>query len=195
MRDSTWSYIPGKPITKREDLPKPIVTKKIDPEQQEFINKKFWALKYDGDFNELVSIKSKGEIRRKAQEHMRQLFELRTRLLLFGGAEVCLPAIEEDIHWLLNFGEIWLPKNHKHIKGIPSNCHANAAKLWDKDREKYRIATGYYLHDDGMWRQHSWCLEKQPKQTRVVETTEVGVLYFGVAKSPQLCEEFLHWNL
>ena len=57
----------------------------------------------------------------------------------------------------------------------PSQCHRNAAKLWYDSESVIRIASGYALSEDGIWRQHSWGIDGE----RIVETTAERSLYFG----------------
>lgn len=87
-----------------------------------------------------------------------RLFELRTKLLDFAGEAVCLPAYEEDLNNLLNYGQFWIGNNVKFMKGEPCRCHANASNLWEQNKDNTVICTGYALSSDGMWRQHSWLL-------------------------------------
>lgn len=67
-------------------------------------------------------------------------------------------------------------------RGRSGECHVNTALLWKISSGRIAIATGYLI-DDGMWRQHSWGLERVNARSgprlRVVETTEPAVAYFG----------------
>jgi hypothetical protein len=62
-------------------------------------------------------------------------------------------------------------------RGMPSECHANTALMFVRSKGAVRIAFGYALSDDGLWRQHSWGVDA--KDGRVFETTERRVRYFG----------------
>ena len=55
----------------------------------------------------------------------------------------------------------------------------------------YRVCTGYALSDDGMWRQHSWCIDKRPRTTKIIETTEPRVLYFGYVLNDEETKRFI----
>jgi hypothetical protein len=69
----------------------------------------------------------------------------------------------------------------------PSMCHGNALGLWLASGGGVRVATGYALSDDGLWRQHSWALV----DGRLVETTPCPRLrYFGFELSHAEAEEF-----
>jgi hypothetical protein len=50
-------------------------------------------------------------------------------------------------------------------------------QLWDEKPKTYKIATGWALSTDGIWRQHTWLLKK----TGIFETTSYRLLYYGYA--------------
>ena len=110
---------------------------------------------------------------------MRQLADI---LLAAAGEHACFAHVEDDLALLERYGEFWMGRGIRMNRGDPNRCHDNALFCWDANRTLLRPATGYYLYDDGCWRQHSWCvtLGTAGKGGRVVETTEKGVLYFGV---------------
>lgn len=115
---------------------------------------------------------------------------LKQRLLDAAGFAVCLHQ-EEDLPFLLSRGEFYRGYNSRTMRGQNCRCHANSAALWDVNRSKLRIVTGYALSRDGMWRCHSWCIDKDDK---VIETTEKRVLYYGYPMTPAEAEEFLDNN-
>ena len=124
---------------------------------------------------------------------------LEIELLAFAGDRVCLPrGGETDEKKLLAHGECWYPIGVKLMVGEQSQCHRNSALMWEANRDKVRIATGYALSDDGIWRQHSWCVtcdrRSGSRGGRVVETTEKRLLYFGVCLSDELADDFLYAN-
>ena len=123
-----------------------------------------------------------------------KLFELKARLLEFAGDAVCLPPDEEDLNELLNYGQFWIGNNIKMMKGIPSQCHYNASRLWEQNKDKCHICTGYALSSDGMWRQHSWCIWNKARSNQIVETTEPRILYYGFVMTTEQCEEFAYNN-
>ena len=109
------------------------------------------------------------------------MFRLRDGLIALGGSEACLPSLEEDLEKIFTRGQLWTGYGAKLMAGRPSQCHENACLLWEQNQDKLCLATGYYLSGDGMWRQHSWCVQpgKRGGNARVIETTEVAQLYFG----------------
>jgi hypothetical protein len=56
--------------------------------------------------------------------------------------------------------------------------HDNAFAFWEKKPERYMVVTGYGLSKDGIWRPHSWCIDR--KTGKIIETTERRTKYFGV---------------
>lgn len=109
------------------------------------------------------------------------LYELRDGLIKLGGEAACLPWIEEDIDKLMTRGQLWTGSNLKMAKGKNSQCHYNSGLLWEANQEKdLFIATGYALSEEGgLWRQHSWCVQKKARSMQIIETTEPRALYFG----------------
>jgi hypothetical protein len=101
-------------------------------------------------------------------------------LLQHDGIRVCVPFTESppSCSWLCVEGQLISADGARRRKGRQSECHGNSARLWQKYPHKYRLVTGYGLSaDDGMWRRHSWLLDKSE---RVIETTEARCLYYGV---------------
>jgi hypothetical protein len=62
--------------------------------------------------------------------------------------------------------------------GEPSACHPNAAMMFVRSRRRVRIASGYALSADGLWRQHSWGVDVE--DGRIIETTERRLRYYGI---------------
>lgn len=124
-----------------------------------------------------------------------RLFLLKKRLLDFAGDAVCLPAYEPDLENILEYGQFWLGYNAERKPGENCHCHSNSARLWEVNRDKTVICTGYALSADGMWRQHSWLIHTKPRSNRVVETTRPRILYYGFAMTPEMCEEFADKNI
>lgn len=123
-----------------------------------------------------------------------RLFDLRKKLLDFAGEAVCLPAIEEDIDYILNYGQFWVGNNIKLMLGEPSHCHSNSCNLWEQNKDKTRICTGYALSDDGMWRQHSWLIWHKDRSNQIVETTVKRIAYYGFAMPYDMCQQFADDN-
>ena len=125
----------------------------------------------------------------------RRLFDLKERLLSFAGEAVCLTACEPDLENIMDYGQFWLGYNAKKKRGEDCHCHSNSAMLWEVNKDKTVICTGYALSADGMWRQHSWLIHTKPRSNRVVETTRPRILYYGFAMTPEMCEEFADKNI
>ena len=118
------------------------------------------------------------------------LYDLRDRLISFGGESVCMTFGEPDVKEILQFGQLWADPNPVIIRGEECRCHENALRLMRFSNGARRLCTGYALSDDGMWRQHSWCIEKRPRTVRIVETTEERVMYFGYVLSDKDVRRF-----
>ncbi|MCD8084592.1 MAG: hypothetical protein LUE86_14065 [Clostridiales bacterium] len=139
---------------------------------------------------------STGYRRNDITPEMRKMFTLRDRLLAFGGSEACLPIRDQDYDALMEYGQVWI--GHQHItlrKGVPSRCHENSCYQWLKYRNQntgtFGIATGYALSQDGMWRQHSWCILKKPRSYRIIETTERRELYYGFCMTGEIAQKWV----
>jgi len=122
------------------------------------------------------------------------LAALRVKLLELGGHTVCLLQ-EEDLDKIISRGEMFKGRGSLMMKGRPSQCHANSAELWNVNKNKVEIVTGYALSLDedglGVWRQHSWLVTKEG---RVVETTTKRKTYFGFRMTTVEAEEFYYNN-
>ena len=102
--------------------------------------------------------------------------ELRRRLLAIGGNRVCLQVPDLDLPALLSRGRDFPTEGVRRRRLERNQCHRNVATLWCNAPGRVRIATGYALSDDGLWRQHSWAV----KGGRVIETTERRTAYHGI---------------
>lgn len=131
----------------------------------------------------------------KEKAEMTGLLTLHDKLLSFGGEEVLMPSIEEDLEAILERGQFFHGDHVHMMPGEPSQCHHNASRMWDANRGRCQIATGYALSEDGLWRQHSWVVQPLTLSWRVWETTEKRIAYFGVVFNDDECEEFLYSNV
>ena len=112
---------------------------------------------------------------------LKPLVTLREKLLAYGGSETLfVPGgiIEYMLtptvcNRLLERGQFWTGDARLKIME-PSQCHMNSKKLWN--RKKGRIANGYALSSDGLWRPHSWVVDSKG----IIETTELRLAYHGV---------------
>lgn len=144
------------------------------------------------------------ELRDSVQvEHLRNVNEavirgepeqakLRDRLLEIGGWEAVLWKSEPDLGRILAKGEELPGKSATLKQGEPSECHGNTAQLWDANKDRIVIMTGYALSADGLWRQHSWAWDRETK--RVIETTVKRELYFGFKLTDVEAQEFYEKN-
>jgi hypothetical protein len=102
---------------------------------------------------------------------------LKEKLLQIGGTHLVAPTgPDPDLEELLIHGHT--------IEGTvcfeemaENSCHWNVAALWlQKKQALVAVATGYALSEDGLWRQHSWGIQKNA----ILETTEPRRCYFGL---------------
>ena len=121
--------------------------------------------------------------------------ELKQRLLAVAGQAVCF-HYEEDLLDILRRGQFFRGYDAISRRGEPCQCHSNSAALWQANQGLTKIATGYALSRDGMWRQHSWCVMWNQKTDayQVIETTEPRLLYYGYVMNSAECEKFLSDN-
>lgn len=174
-----------KVITKPSQMPKPLIWNPMDEEWKRTLEKTGkWWYKSDGPNLE-------NERERKAME---RILPLRERLLEFGGNIACMDLYDEDAEKIMERGQFWYGEHARMKKGRPSQCHSNSALLWDANREKCQIATGYALSADGCWRQHSWVVQPLTTKYRIWETTEKRIAYFGFILNDEECEEFYYNN-
>jgi hypothetical protein len=103
--------------------------------------------------------------------------ELERRLLALCGTLALLFLPDPHIAELLERGRYFPGSRALMRLGEPSACHANAAMLFVWTKGEARIASGYALSDDGLWRQHSWGVDGD--DGRIIETTERRVRYYG----------------
>ncbi len=169
------------PIKTYTEMPKPLKWNKqgIDAKWKKSLETKWWSQ----NFIEIESL-SKDQLK---------LRTFADRLLTFGGNEVCIPELDEDLYNYETRGQLWYGTESRLIRGTQSQCHANSAALWEVNRNhaRIKIATGYALSkNDGMWRQHSWCVLKQNEKVHVVETTTRREGYFGYVLTDQEADEF-----
>lgn len=193
--DHRFAYIyknGGTPIRTFAQVPvakmKLLATSAPDPEWQERIDAEWWGKK--GLSKGLAAKLANG----KAIDS--RFIELNRLLLSFGGHETCFPAVEEDMAKILERGQLWIGDHSILIKGEPSRCHANSSNLWlaNKDKNEVAIATGYALSKDGLWRQHTWLVQRNARSVRVIETTVKRVCYFGFVMTDAEAEKFADTN-
>lgn len=112
----------------------------------------------------------------------KRLEPIKQKLLRMGGWAVCLPDSLGDLDEYFNRG-LKLGGKSTLKAGRPSNCHANSVELWIDSKEKIKICTGFALSEDGVWRVHTWGVQKASDKIKIFETTERRVLYYGYTLS------------
>lgn len=105
-----------------------------------------------------------------------------------------MPATEQDLDKIITRGQLWYGDRVDMMKGERGQCHRNTCYLWDANKERVLIATGYALSEDGMWRQHSWGIHVRPRVNRIVETTVKRIAYFGFVMNLEEPIEFVYHN-
>lgn len=128
-----------------------------------------------------------------SKEVLETMKKLHDHILTFGGDEVCMTTYDEDAQKILDRGQFFYGSSYMR-KGEPCQCHCNSANLWDANRDRCFIATGYALSEDGLWRSHSWVVQPMPRTLRVWETTVKRVAYFGVVLTEEECDRFYRDN-
>ena len=118
---------------------------------------------------------------------------LRDGIVGFGGSFVIIPSVEEDMERLISRGQLWGP-NSKMLRGATSKCHSNSVMAWEANQDKLFLATGYALSGDGVWRQHSWCVNPRPRSIQIIETTVARMLYFGHVMTLEETVMFADYN-
>ena len=131
--------------------------------------------------------KEQREILKEKLKSHSELLPLRKKLLLLGGEEI-VPRDEPDLSKILKRGKVFKEKSKLCIMKAIS-CHSNVAELY---RDKgYKIATGYALSNDGLWRQHSWSIDNK----NIIETTKKRKKYFGFILTDEEVQKFLLFNM
>lgn len=115
------------------------------------------------------------------------IVRLCVRLLELGGHAVVVLFSEQQANAFLLKESIIIAYDKVQLQlGRASECHANSALLWQKNKERFRLVTGYALSDDGLWRRHSWVSNKNT----IIETTEERTLYFGAVLNDEQANAF-----
>ena len=115
-------------------------------------------------------------------------------LVAFGGERAHVALKDKDLNAIITRGILIKGRNVRMIKGEPCSCHSNVAELWNCKRDRILMMTGYGLSKDGMWRQHSWALDVQPRSAVIVETTVKRIAYFGFVMTEAESVKFYKLN-
>jgi hypothetical protein len=160
-----------------KELTENLEFKPIDREWKERLSERWWSDNFTGELTTL----------------QKENFVLINKILSFAGNIVCMGHGEEpDLEILLSNGYFMYGKNSIKAKGTPISCHENSAVLWHKKQKELYIMTGYALSKDGMWRQHTWCVQKS--NNLILETTEKRVAYYGFLLNQEQSEWFYKHN-
>ena len=132
------AYVKMQPITNPSQIEK-IKTAPFDEEWEKRISSMWWYHK-----NNIADARID-----------KRLFALRSKLLEFGGSEVCMPVFEPELNELLQYGQLWFGDRYRLIKGEPCHCHSNSSQYYLSHKDNTVLCTGYALSEDGMWRQRA----------------------------------------
>ncbi|WP_415912245.1 hypothetical protein [Neptuniibacter sp. QD37_11] len=180
-----------------------------NPESQPTMSPYIDAPYYAGPYKCDCDLKWRAGLDRKfddAASRYPRLIELKEKLQSIAGGMLSA-QYEEDLDKILTRGFVIDGDNSGLMLGEPSQCHMNSANLWDANRDKVRIATGYALSEDGQWCQHSWCVCPMYDDVNIedldinssegwqaIETTEERLVYFGFVMTEEEAEAFLFSN-
>jgi hypothetical protein len=119
-------------------------------------------------------------------------------VLGFGGASALVRSSLREAEAIVERGQLWPAIDGRLVGGASNRCHDNACLLWGVRQDALVLATGYCLDEDGLWRQHSWCIDVSGPKPAVVETTGRRLLYFGMALTAEesigMCRSQLDWS-
>jgi hypothetical protein len=112
---------------------------------------------------------------------------LSTILLQYGGKRVVTwLGSDPTIDLVIEHGRLFVMPAVKKT-GQRSRCHQNVARMYREHQHGIKaIGTGYALTDDGIWREHSWGISAK----RILETTTMRLLYFGVEMKGEAADWF-----
>ena len=117
------------------------------------------------------------------------------------GEAAIIAEPEADLDALLERASFFVGTEIAFAGGAENRCHMNSAIFWLNNENSCSLMTGYALSEDGIWRQHSWCLLfKDPISGKdinscVVETTERRLLYYGFKLNTDEAARFFSSNV
>jgi hypothetical protein len=122
--------------------------------------------------------------------------KLETKLLSIGGNRVMTMHGECQTDALLHRGHVFSTNGRKLLKCSPDFCHEHAALHYVSHHALEngglcKLATGYALHESGLWVEHSWLWDGH----RVIEPNAEPVQYFGLVLTPDEAHTFLFNNV
>ncbi|MTD47152.1 hypothetical protein GKE82_23405 [Conexibacter sp. W3-3-2] len=128
------------------------------------------------------------DAQRRALHTQRDAYEALARRLAGRGRRLIVACgVDPEMDQLLRDGLLTDPPRAVLLRGAAHGCHANAAFLVQAGRA-HTLATGWALSDDGLWRQHSWALDRDGL---IIETTEPRQQYFGVELTGPALQQFV----
>jgi hypothetical protein len=138
-----------------------------------------------GSSSTFDEIHPRAKIIKRVKPEVRKLC---AHLLNMGGERVVIPFVELGLcELLIDSGKVFSYKKLQIKKGEVRECHSNSATLWLASRTKYKIATGYGLSDDDIWRRHSWIMSTD---NNLIETTIAHDIYFGIILNKRIARAF-----
>lgn len=148
---------------------KKIATTPMRHDWKKHLDSKWWGTGFKGEIDEACKL----------------MIPLRDRLLSFGGEEACFVYANSDVEELMKRGQLWYGDRVVKMRGEPERCRESSIRFWYQNRKVdngngIRYASGYALSDDGMWRQHFWCIQVNEKGNKILEVAEKRKLYFGI---------------
>jgi hypothetical protein len=189
--DLETAYIKNNPIRTKEEMENKI--KEVET------NKSIMEINQipEPTEEEINSLK-KLNISDEDKQHFETNKFLNEILLSYGGKRALLYGVEIDLEDIIERGQLWLGDHSKSVRGYNCQCHHNSASLWDKHKDNpkknIKVATGYALSDDGLWRQHSWCVLVRAKKNLILESTTERLAYFGFVLTDEESKIFLQKN-
>lgn len=121
------------------------------------------------------------------------LLNLKNYLLLFGGEEVCTVDNYDEAKNILTRGQLWFGDRVTVAKGSYDETNQNIAHLWSFNENKTRIAVGFTLTPQGVWKKHSWLILQKRPYNKIVDSSDENYLYFGYVLTHSECNDF-YWK-
>ena len=112
---------------------------------------------------------------------------LNTILLSMGG-KITNVEYDEETEDILLRAEVFDYKVEQHI-GTPGQCHRNATDLWDNNRDRLILCTGYALYNE-KWSCHSWLIDTY-KDVLIETNPIIYEKYYGITLDDEESQAFL----
>lgn len=118
---------------------------------------------------------------------------LKEYVLLFGGKEVCTTSNAEEATKLLDRGQLWFGDRLGIRRSQYDDINQDVSDFWSFNEDKVRIAKGYVLTPEGIWKQHSWLIQNKRFYNKIIDNTDENYLYFGYILTTNECNQF-YWD-